>query len=177
MSTIQPNQCQLANENLESPSAELVKKLDEIMDGVPTPPGNWEFNPEQHQAFKEFSCNLPVSKGFNPETLHILYRIVITTLASGQKNNTLDWPKLLGVWTEICVRRNRRHLIPALEEMLPKCFEPGRVRVIGLVEMEWDPDKRQIAVRKNLPNLVRVADYLINRLHLNPGEQSAGSQP
>jgi len=177
MKAVESPQQQQQDCNLETPTAELVDKLRVLMDGVPTPPGNWEFNTEQHQAFKEFSCNLPVSKGFNSETLHILYRIVITTLASGHNSNTLDWPKLLGVWTAICVRGDRKHLIPALAEMLPKCFEPGRVRVIGLVEMEWDPDKREIAVRKNLPNLVRVAEYLITTLRLDPAQQPATTEP
>jgi hypothetical protein len=146
--------------NLEPPSAELVEKLNVIMEDVFVPAGLPQLKPEEFNAVKLFACQLPISQGFNPITLHLLHRIVLRQFVVGTAKTTVDWPMLLQAWTDLCVERNRQHLVVGLPLLLNWCFEPSNIRVIGLCELEWDVDNRQITIRAHQPNLNRMTTYL-----------------
>jgi hypothetical protein len=160
--------------NLEPPSAELVGKLDEIMDAVFVPAGIPKLNPDELTAVKQFACQLPISRGLNPGTLHFLHRVVVSQFVVGAATTTVNWQMLVKKWTDLCVERNRQHLVAGLPSLLNWCFEPNNIRVIGLLELEWDADNRQIVIRANQPNLNRMADYLKTAFNVEPG---AATQP
>lgn len=160
MNAAECNQPHTAGTDLEPPSAELVEKLDEIMDGVLVPAGIPQLNPDEFSAVKQFACQLPVSRGFNPGTLHLLHRIVVSQFATGSATTTVDWSMLVKQWTDLCVERNRQDLVAGLPLLLQWCFEPSRIRVIGLLELEWDGEHRQITIRTHQPNFIRMAEYL-----------------
>jgi hypothetical protein len=157
---VQPNQPDLASDELEPPSAELVEKLNEIMETVFVPAGLPQLKPEEFNAVKLFACQLPISQGFNPATLHFLHRIVLRQFVVGTAKTTVDWQMLERAWAEICVERGRQHLFAGLPMLLNWCFEPSNIRVIGLCELEWDVGNRQITIRAHQPNFNRMADYL-----------------
>lgn len=169
MSAAESNQPQL-DTNLEPPSAELVGKLDEIMESVFVPAGIPRLNPDELTAVKQFACQLPISRGLNPGTLHFLHRVVVSQFVVGTAKATVDWPMLVQAWTAICVERNRQHLVAGLPLLLNWCFEPSNIRVIGLCELEWDADNRQITIRANQPNLNRMAAYLKTAFHIEAVE-------
>jgi hypothetical protein len=145
---------------LEPPSIELAEKLNEIMESVFVPAGLPQLKPEEFNAVKLFACQLPISQGFNPTTLHLLHRIVLRQFVVGTAKTTVDWPMLERAWAEICVERNRQHLVAGLPSLLNWCFEPSNIRVICLCELEWDVDNRQITIRAHQPNLNRMTAYL-----------------
>lgn len=158
MNAAESNQPQTGT-NLEPPSAKLVETLRTIMTSVVMPAGLRDFNAQEGCAIKEFACQLPISRGFNPATLRLLHRIVVSHFAEGT-TATIDWPMLQGVWSEICERGNRSHLVEGLPLLLQWCFEPGSIRVIGLCELEWHPADRKITIRTHRPNFTRMAKYL-----------------
>jgi hypothetical protein len=159
MNAAESNQLQPDN-NLEPPSAELVGKLDAIMEAVFVPAGIPQLKPDELNKVKLFACQLPISRGFNPATLHLLHRLVISQFDVGAAKTTVDWPMLVKAWTELCVERNCCQLVGGLPLLLNWCFEPSSIRVIGLCELEWDADHRQITIRAHQANLNRMADYL-----------------
>ena len=146
--------------NLEPPSAELVGKLDAIMESVFVPAGIPQLNRDELNQVKLFACQLPISRGFNPGTLHFLHRVVVSQFVVGSATTTVDWPMLVKQWTDLCVERNRQHLVAGLPSLLNWCFETNNIRVIGLCELEWDADNRQVSIRAHQANLNRMADYL-----------------
>jgi hypothetical protein len=159
MNAAESNQPQPDN-NLEPPSVELVGKLDEIMESVFVPAGIPQLNPDEFNQVKQFACQLPISRGFNPATLHLLHRLVVSQFVVGTARTTVDWPMLVKKWTDLCVERNRQHLVAGLPSLLNWCFETSNIRVIGLCELEWDADSRQITIRAYQANLSRMAAYL-----------------
>lgn len=156
--------------NLEPPSAELVGKLDEIMESVFVPAGIPRLNPDELTAVKQFACQLPISRGLNPGTLHFLHRVVVSQFVVGTARTTVDWPMLVKQWTDLCVERNRQHLVAGLPLLLEWCFEPSNIRVIGLCELEWDVDNRQITIRAHQANLNRMAAYLKSTFNIEAVE-------
>jgi hypothetical protein len=159
-----------ASDDLEPPSAELVEKLNEIMEAVFVPAGTPKLNPNELSAMKQFACQLPISQGFNPGTLHFLHRVVVSQFVVGTAKTTVDWSMLLKKWTDICVERNRQHLVGGLPSLLNWCFEPSCIRVIGLIELEWDADNRQITIQANQPNLNRMTAYLKSAFNIEAVE-------
>ena len=155
--------------NLEPPSAELVETLRTIMTSVVMPAGLRAFNAQEGCAIKEFACQLPISRGFNPATLRLLHRIVVSHFAEGT-TTTIDWPMLQGVWSGICERGSRPQLVEELPSLLQWCFEPGSIRVIGLCELEWHPADRAITIRTHRPNFTKMAEYLGANFNVKPGE-------
>ena len=175
MNVVQPHHCQPSSNDLEPPSVEMVEKLKAIMDFVAVPAGLPQLKPDEFKEIKEFACNLPVSRGFNPTTLHLLHRLVVSQFVGGAATTTVNWPMLERAWTEICERGNRQHLVAGLPMLLNWCFETNNIRVIGLCEMEWDAHNRQIVLRANQPNYDRMADYLKATFNPEAGEQSPAS--
>jgi hypothetical protein len=167
---VQPNQPDLAGNDLEPPSAELVETLRTIMTSVVMPAGLRDFNAQEGCAIKEFACQLPISRGFTPGTLHLLHRIVVSHFAEGT-TTTVDWPMLVGVWSGICERGNRTHLVEELPSLLKWCFEPSSIRVIGLCELEWHPADRAITIRTHRPNFTRMAAFLNSTFNLEVSQQ------
>lgn len=159
MNAVEAKQPHSTGNDLEPPSAELVETLRTIMTSVVMPAGLRDFNAQEGCAIKEFACQLPISKNFNPGTLHLLYRIVVSHFAEGT-TTTIDWPMLQGVWSGICERGSRPQLVEKLPSLLQWCFEPGSIRVIGLCELEWHPGDRAITIRAHRPNFTKMAEYL-----------------
>lgn len=149
-----------ANNELEPPADELVERLRVVMEHVFVPAGIEQLKPEELHAVKEFTCQLPISKGLNPFFLHFLHRIVASQFVGGEATTTVSWPMLVQKWTDICTALNRSHFVGGLSQLLAECFEPATIRVIGLIEMEWDADHRQIVLRSHPPNYKRMTDYL-----------------
>lgn len=156
--------------NLEPPSAELVEKLNEIMEDVFVPAGLPQLKPDEFNVLKLFACQLPISRGLNPGTLHFLHRVVVSQFVVGSATTTVNWPMLLKKWTDLCVERNRQHLVVGLPLLLSWCFEPSNIRVIGLCELEWDVDNRQITIRAHQANLNRMASYLKSAFNIEAVE-------
>lgn len=77
---------------------------------------------------------------------------------------------LVKQWTDLCVERNRQHLVAGLPLLLNWCFEPSNIRVIGLCELEWDVDNRQITIRAHQTNLNRMAAYLKSTFNIEAVE-------
>ncbi len=159
MKTIQPNQSQPVGSDLEQPAAELIEKLKAINNAVYIPVGFRSFNEQECEAIREFACQMPISQGFNPATLHLLHRLVFSQHVIGQ-STTVDWQMMAGRWKEICERSNSSHLVNGLPLLLQWCFEPGNTRVIGLMEMEWDADNRTVTISVNQPNYKRMVEWL-----------------
>lgn len=160
MNPAESNQPHATGNDLEPPSAELVETLNAIMESVFVPAGIPRLNPDELTAVKQFACQLPISLGLNPGTLHFLHRVVVSQFVVGTAKTTVDWPMLLQAWTDLCVERNRQHLVVGLPLLLNWCFEPSNIRVIGLCELEWDVDNRQITIRTHRPNFTKMAEYL-----------------
>lgn len=169
MNAAESNQLQPDN-NLEPPSPELVEKLDKIMAAVFVPAGIPQLKPEELNQVKQFACQLPISRGLNPGTLHFLHRVVVSQFVVGTAKTTVNWPMLVKQWTDLCVERNRQHLVAGLPSLLNWCFETNNIRVIGLCELEWDADNRQITIRANQPNLNRMAAYLKSTFNIEAVE-------
>lgn len=169
MNAAESNQLQPDN-NLEPPSAELVEKLNVIMEAVFVPAGLPRLNPDEFNQVKQFACQLPISRGFNPATLHLLHRLVVSQFVVGSATTTVNWPMLVKKWTDLCVERNRQHLVAGLPSLLNWCFETNNIRVIGLCELEWDADNRQITIRAHQPNLNRMAVYLKSAFNIEAVE-------
>ena len=159
-----------------SPSAESVEMLKRIVRNVLVPAGTQQLNDEQHDAVKEFICQLPVSKGLDTMSLYILERIVASQYAAGEAPTTVNWQMLAERWTEICTTRNRTHLVHGLLLLLERCFETSNTRIIGLLEMQWDAEHRQIIITPNRLNFHRLADFLKEKFETQP-EQQAEQQP
>lgn len=157
--------------NLEPPSVELVETLRTIMTSVVIPAGLRAFNAQEGCAIKEFACQLPISKSFNPGTLRLLHRVVVSHFAEGA-TTTIDWPMLQGVWRGICERGSRPQLVEELPSLLQWCFEPGSIRVIGLCELEWHPADRAITIRTHRPNFSRMSEYLGANFNLEPSNSA-----
>lgn len=159
MNAVESNQSHSTGNDLEPPSAELVETLRTIMTSVVMPAGLRDFNAQEGCAIKEFACQLPISKNFNPGTLRLLHRVVVSHFAEGA-TTTIDWPMLQGVWKGICERGSRPQLVDKLPSLLQWCFEPGSIRVIGLCELEWHPGDRAITIRTHRPNFTKMDDFL-----------------
>ena len=169
MNPAESNQPHATGNDLEPPSVELVETLRTIMTSVVMPAGLRDFNAQEGCAIKEFACQLPISKNFNPGTLHLLYRIVVSHFAEGT-TTTIDWPMLQGVWSGICERGSRPQLVEELPSLLQWCFEPGSIRVIGVCELEWHPADRAITIRTHRPNFTRMSEYLGANFNLQAGQ-------
>lgn len=170
MNAAESNQPQTGT-NLEPPSAELVETLRTIMTSVVMPAGLRDFNAQEGCAIKEFACQLPISKNFNPGTLRLLHRVVVSHFAEGT-TTTIDWPVLQGVWSGICERGSRPQLVDKLPSLLQWCFEPSSIRVIGVCELEWHPADRAITIRTHRPNFTKMAEHLGANFNLEPSNSA-----
>jgi len=155
-----------ADIELETPSAETVETLRMILSSIFVPAGLQPPKPEDYHAVKEFTCQLPISKGLDSLSLRFLHRIGASQFVVGEATTTVSWPMLFKQWTDLCTARNRPHLVEALPLLLEQCFERSPIRVIGLVEMQWEADNRQIVLRSHQPNYNRMVEFLKQSLNL-----------
>ena len=158
-----------ADIELETPSAETVETLRMILSGIFVPAGIEQPKPEDYNAVKEFTCQLPISKGLDSLSLRFLHRIGASQFVVGEATTTVSWPMLVKLWTDLCTARNRTHLVEALPLLMEQCFERSPIRVIGLVEMEWEADHRQIVLRSHQPNCNRMTDFLKRTFNIEVG--------
>lgn len=151
---------------LEPPSTETVETLRMILSSIFVPAGLRQLKPEDYNAVKEFTCQLPISKGLDSLSVHLLHRIGASQFVVGEATTTVTWPTLVKQWTDLCTARNRPHLVEALPLLMEQCFERSPVRVIGLVEIEWEGDYRQLVLRSHQPNYSRMVEFLKQSLNL-----------